>query len=111
MGATNLLNGTLCSEVDAAAVKLVDTDIGPILCSFSRGMPCGCQVVISVRPENIKITKENRPEENNVIDGRVSTLRSVLKRLDDADIDVESLTVHTPDLDDVFFALTGKKGA
>jgi len=44
-------------------------------------------------------------------DGRASTLRSLLKRLDDADVDVESLTVHTPDLDDVFFALTGKKGA
>ncbi|MGH3195530.1 MAG: ATP-binding cassette domain-containing protein [Streptosporangiaceae bacterium] len=44
-------------------------------------------------------------------DGRVSTLRTLLKRLDDADVDVESLTVHTPDLDDVFFALTGKKGA
>jgi ABC-type Fe3+/spermidine/putrescine transport system ATPase subunit len=34
-------------------------------------MPCGSQVVISVRPENIKITKETRPEENNIIDGRV----------------------------------------
>jgi ABC-2 type transport system ATP-binding protein len=44
-------------------------------------------------------------------DSRVSTLRTLLKRLDDADVDVESLTVHTPDLDDVFFALTGKKGA
>jgi ABC-2 type transport system ATP-binding protein len=43
--------------------------------------------------------------------GHVSALRTLLKRLDDADVDVESLTVHTPDLDDVFFALTGKKGA
>ncbi|HXT91602.1 MAG TPA: ATP-binding cassette domain-containing protein, partial [Trebonia sp.] len=44
-------------------------------------------------------------------DGSVSTLRTLLKRLDDVDVDVASLTVHTPDLDDVFFALTGKKGA
>jgi ABC-2 type transport system ATP-binding protein len=44
-------------------------------------------------------------------DGRVSTLRTLLKQLDDADVDVESMTVHTPDLDDVFLALTGKKGA
>ena len=43
-------------------------------------------------------------------DGRVSTLRTLLKRLDDACVEVEALTVHTPDLDDVFFALTGKKG-
>ena len=44
-------------------------------------------------------------------DGRVSTLRTLLRQLDDAKVDVEALTVHTPDLDDVFFALTGKKGA
>jgi ABC-2 type transport system ATP-binding protein len=44
-------------------------------------------------------------------DGRVSTLRALLRRLDDEQVDVESLSVHTPDLDDVFFALTGKKGA
>jgi ABC-2 type transport system ATP-binding protein len=44
-------------------------------------------------------------------DGRVSTLRTLLRQLDDASVEVEALTVHTPDLDDVFFALTGKKGA
>ena len=44
-------------------------------------------------------------------DGRVSTLRTLLRQLDDASVDVEALTVHTPDLDDVFFALTGKQGA
>jgi ABC-2 type transport system ATP-binding protein len=40
-------------------------------------------------------------------DGNVSTLRSLLRRLDDASVEVETLAVHTPDLDDVFFALTG----
>jgi len=44
-------------------------------------------------------------------DGRVSTLRTLLRQLDDASVEVEALTVHTPDLDDVFLALTGKKGA
>ena len=44
-------------------------------------------------------------------DGRASTLRTLLRQLDDASVEVEALTVHTPDLDDVFFALTGKKGA
>jgi len=43
-------------------------------------------------------------------DGRVGTLRTLLRRLDDASIEVEALAVHTPDLDDVFFALTGKTG-
>ena len=40
-------------------------------------------------------------------DGRVKSLRAVLARLDDHSIDVEEFSVHTPDLDDVFLALTG----
>jgi ABC-2 type transport system ATP-binding protein len=42
-------------------------------------------------------------------DGGVGTLRTVLDRLDAVSIEVDDLSVHTPDLDDVFFALTGKK--
>jgi ABC-2 type transport system ATP-binding protein len=41
-------------------------------------------------------------------DGSVRALRAVLDRLDQASVPVESLTVHTPDLDDVFFAVTGR---
>jgi ABC-2 type transport system ATP-binding protein len=41
-------------------------------------------------------------------DGSLASLRSVLDRLDNESIEVDGLTVHTPDLDDVFFALTGR---
>jgi ABC-2 type transport system ATP-binding protein len=41
-------------------------------------------------------------------DGGVASLRSLLARLDENSIEVAELTVHTPDLDDVFLALTGK---
>ncbi len=44
-------------------------------------------------------------------DGRVSSLRHLLDRLDDARIEVEHLSIHTPDLDDVFFAVTGHPSA
>ncbi|MFF2173645.1 ATP-binding cassette domain-containing protein [[Kitasatospora] papulosa] len=40
-------------------------------------------------------------------DGSQRDLRTILDRLDTAGIDADELTVHTPDLDDVFFALTG----
>ncbi|TDV53545.1 ATP-binding cassette domain-containing protein [Actinophytocola oryzae] len=40
-------------------------------------------------------------------DGSRRALKALLDRLDDASIGTDSLTVHTPDLDDVFFALTG----
>jgi len=40
-------------------------------------------------------------------DGGVRSLRALLDRLDDESIEVDRLSVHTPDLDDVFLALTG----
>ena len=40
-------------------------------------------------------------------DGSLQSLRAVLDRLDQDSIKVEGLSVHTPDLDDVFLALTG----
>jgi ABC-2 type transport system ATP-binding protein len=41
-------------------------------------------------------------------DGGVRSLRTLLDRLDSASVDVEELSVHTPDLDDVFLALTSQ---
>jgi ABC-2 type transport system ATP-binding protein len=41
-------------------------------------------------------------------DGSVRSLRALFGRLDDAGIEAATLSVHTPDLDDVFFALTGR---
>ena len=40
-------------------------------------------------------------------DGSVRSLRALLGRLDEQAVPVGGLSVHTPDLDDVFFALTG----
>ncbi|MGX1243676.1 ABC-type multidrug transport system ATPase subunit [Streptomyces pseudovenezuelae] len=40
-------------------------------------------------------------------DGSQRELRAVLDRLDAAGIEAGELALHTPDLDDVFFALTG----
>ena len=40
-------------------------------------------------------------------DGSVRSLQALLGRLDEQAVPVGGLSVHTPDLDDVFFALTG----
>lgn len=40
-------------------------------------------------------------------DGSARSLRDLLTWLDHESIEVDGVTVHTPDLDDVFFALTG----
>jgi ABC-2 type transport system ATP-binding protein len=39
--------------------------------------------------------------------GDVASLRHLLGQLDDHRIAVEELSIHSPDLDDVFFAVTG----
>ena len=40
-------------------------------------------------------------------DGSVRSIKGLLDRLDDQSIEVNEFSIHTPDLDDVFFALTG----
>ncbi|WP_405063178.1 ATP-binding cassette domain-containing protein [Kribbella sp. NBC_01505] len=40
-------------------------------------------------------------------DGSVHALRDLLAQIENASLEVSELTVHTPDLDDVFFAVTG----
>jgi ABC-2 type transport system ATP-binding protein len=44
-------------------------------------------------------------------DGSVAALRRLLDRLDHAGIETAQLSMHTPDLDDVFFAVTGHNAA
>ncbi len=39
--------------------------------------------------------------------GSFASLRGLLAQLDDARVEVEDLSIHAPDLDDVFFAVTG----
>jgi ABC-2 type transport system ATP-binding protein len=41
-------------------------------------------------------------------DGSIRSLRTLLDQLDRASIEVDSLSIHMPDLDDVFLALTGQ---
>jgi ABC-2 type transport system ATP-binding protein len=41
-------------------------------------------------------------------DGSVKSLRALLERLDHQAVEVETLSIHTPDLDDVFLTLTGQ---
>jgi len=44
-------------------------------------------------------------------DGSLPSLRALLERLDRAQVQIDALTVHMPDLDDVFLTLTGHPSA
>lgn len=58
------------------------------------------------------LTDATRDEEDLVLrvpsDGGARSLRALLAQLDTHSIEVEEFSVHTPDLDDVFLALTGR---
>ncbi|GLY64891.1 ATP-binding cassette domain-containing protein [Amycolatopsis taiwanensis] len=59
-----------------------------------------------------RVLTDATPDHESVVlrvpsDGGVKSVRSVLDRLDEYAIEVEEFSVHTPDLDDVFLALTG----
>jgi ABC-2 type transport system ATP-binding protein len=58
------------------------------------------------------LTGSTRDDENLTLrvpsDGRSKSLRALLDRLDEYSINAEEFSVHTPDLDDVFLALTGR---
>jgi ABC-2 type transport system ATP-binding protein len=55
------------------------------------------------------VTDHGSPSLQIPTDGNVAALRRVLRDLDEAGVDVVDLAIHTPDLDDVFFALTGRE--
>jgi ABC-2 type transport system ATP-binding protein len=124
-GTTILLTTQYLDEADQLAHRVAVLDGGRIV---AEGTPA--ELKVRIPGGHIELSFADRAELDSAAmvldpvgrdddgltlqlagDGRVSTLRTLLKRLDDADVDVESLTVHTPDLDDVFFALIGKKGA
>ena len=60
-----------------------------------------------------RVFGESTPDDDSLTleipsDGGVRSLRALLDQLDGAAIEVGSLSVHTPDLDDVFLSLTGQ---
>ena len=62
--------------------------------------------------EAARVLTGSTPDEEDLTlripsDGGAKSLRDLLFRLDEHSIDVEEFSVHTPDLDDVFLALTG----
>ena len=58
------------------------------------------------------LTDSTRDDEDLILrvpnDGGAKSVRALLEQLDAHSIEVEEFSVHTPDLDDVFLALTGR---
>ena len=120
-GVTILLTTQNLDEADQLADRIAVLDQGRIV---AEGTPAELKNRISgghVRlhfadPHLLRSASEllpaAAPNQDQLVlqvpaDGTVDSLRGLLDELHEARISVERVTIHTPDLDDVFFAVTG----
>jgi ABC-2 type transport system ATP-binding protein len=120
-GVTIFLTTQYLDEADELADRVAVLDRGRIVAEGSpeelkRGLPGGHVRLRFADPSALRaaaaLFEGASPDEERlalrVAAGRdVASLRRLLERLDDAGIAVEELSIHAPDLDDVFFAVTG----
>ena len=120
-GVTILLTTQYLDEADQLADRIAVLDHGALVAEGSpeqlkARVPGGHIRLQFASPERLEtaarlLTNAGRHEETLSLqvpgDGTVATLRALLGQLDQHTIDIESLSIHTPDLDDVFFAVTG----
>jgi ABC-2 type transport system ATP-binding protein len=121
-GVTILLTTQYLEEADQLADRIALLDRGTIVAEGTAAelkarVPGGHIRLLVATPDDLAdaaaaFPAASRDDEALALqvpgDGDVRSLRAVLDRLDAAAIAVESLTVHTPDLDDVFLTLTGR---
>jgi ABC-2 type transport system ATP-binding protein len=120
-GATVFLTTQYLEEADELADRIAVLDDGKIAAEgtaeqLKRLIPGGHVRLRFTDPASYRsaaaaLGDATRDDESLALqipsDGSQRELRSILDRLDSATIEADELTVHTPDLDDVFFALTG----
>ena len=119
-GVTILLTTQYLEEADQLADRIAMLDHGRIVAEgtpeeLKRRLP-GAHIRLlfadaaSLDKAARDLVESRRDPEELVLrvpnEGGIRSLRSVLDRLGD-DVAVEDLSLHTPDLDDVFFAVTG----
>jgi ABC-2 type transport system ATP-binding protein len=119
-GVTIMLTTQYLEEADQLADRIAVLDRGHIVAEgtpeeLKRRMP-GAHIrlrfadVVSLDEAARALHEGTRDDEELVLrvpnEGGIRSLREILVRLGD-DVVVEDLSIHTPDLDDVFFALTG----
>jgi len=120
-GVTVFLTTQYLDEADELADRIAVLDRGRIVAEgtsdqLKRRIPGGHVRLQFASPDAVRAAASLlggalRDEAELLIlvptDGTVAKLRNMLGLLDDAGIEVEDLSIHTPNLDDVFLAVTG----
>jgi ABC-2 type transport system ATP-binding protein len=121
-GVTVLLTTQYLEEADELADRIALLDHGRLVAEgtpdqLKRRIPGGHIRLQFAHPDDLaaaahavgEATRDNEALTLQVpSDGDVKSLRALLERLGDASIEVAGLSIHTPDLDDVFLTLTGQ---
>jgi ABC-2 type transport system ATP-binding protein len=122
-GTTILLTTQYMEEADQLADNIVVIDNGEVIAEGTSGVlksKVGSdrleltiakkssieKAQATVKGEKVQVDKENRVLSIATKDG-VTKLRQVLEQLNSANINVESINLRRPTLDDVFLSLTG----
>jgi len=121
-GVTIFLTTQYLDEADRLADRIAVLDQGRLV---AQGTPAELKRQIPGRHVRLQFVSDlelgtalgllpgaTRDDENDLIlrvpsDGGVKSVRALLNSLDAHSVEVEEFSVHTPDLDDVFLALTG----
>ncbi len=121
-GVTIFLTTQYLDEADELADRIAVLDHGRIVAEgtpdeLKRQIPGGHVQLQFTDPPALRaaaaLLDGATPDEERLVlrvpgNGDVASLRRLLEQLDDARIAVEELSIPSPDLDDVFFAVTGQ---
>jgi ABC-2 type transport system ATP-binding protein len=120
-GVTIFLTTQYLDEADQLADRIAVLDQGRVVAEgtpaeLKRRIPRGHVVLRFAALEDMRAAQQalgvaGGDEAGLVLrvpsDGSIPALRRVVEELDEAGIEGAELSIHTPDLDDVFFAVTG----
>jgi ABC-2 type transport system ATP-binding protein len=122
-GVTIFLTTQYLEEADELADRIALLDHGSVVAEgtadqLKRRIPGGHIRLQFAYPDGLELAARilgeevSRDDEALTLqvpsDGGVKSLHALLNQLDGASIEVSDLSIHTPDLDDVFLALTGQ---